>query len=148
MTDLQNVDPLVLRVAEARAAVSKRPDMKFPIGQLNQIGNNVYAYSGNLSVINAQTTLLEFVTNNDYIDAKFDIANGSGSGDDFRYYIMFNDIIVVHIYGGTSDVFNQFSMPKYLIVPPYTNVKLTAQNISTGSARAHTATMIGEIKQS
>ena len=104
-----------------------------------------YAYGGLIDVINAEKTLLTFNTNSEYIDSKLSISNTSGSGDDFRYFIYFNDVAVLSYYAGTSDVFNQFSMPQYLIVPPFTTVKITATNISSASARSHSCIFTGKV---
>jgi hypothetical protein len=106
-----------------------------------------YAYSGitDTSGQNNVDTLLEFDTNSEYIDARIDITNGSGSGDDMRYYVRFNGVAVAQIYAGTSDVLNQFSLPLQMIIPPFTTVLITMTNVSSGSARAHTAIVKGSV---
>jgi hypothetical protein len=58
---------------------------------------HAYAYSGNKAIINAEQTMIEGQTNSEYIRAKISISNFSGSGDDIRYYVYFND---VQVYGG------------------------------------------------
>jgi len=118
------------------------------VGSLQFTPDNkfAYAYSGVVDVNNSDVTILEFTNNSEYIDSKIDIVNGSGSGDDMRYYIKYNDVIIVQIYSGTSDVLNQFSFPKYLVIPPFTKVTIIGVNISSGTLRAHTVTMVGKVK--
>jgi len=113
--------------------------------QFTDDNKHCFGYGGLIDVINAEKTLLTFNTNSEYIDSKLSISNTSGSGDDFRYFIYFNDVAVLSYYAGTSDVFNQFSMPQYLIVPPFTTVKITATNISSGSARSHSCIFTGKV---
>ena len=112
---------------------------------LQYIGNKAYAYSGEIGVDNNATTLLEFETGNSNFIGFLAIQNGSGSGDDMRYLLTFNGERVCHIYSGTSDVFNQFQFPVDIIIPAYTSVLLTAQNIVSGTERAHTVTLTGEV---
>jgi len=112
---------------------------------LQYIGDRAYAYSGEIGVDNNAITLLEFETGTQSIVGQFAIQNGSGSGDDMRYILTFNGERVCHIYSGTSDVFNQFQFPIDIIIPAFTNVKLTAENIVSGTQRAHTVTLTGEV---
>ena len=125
----------------AKEAISR--GFSGPQKGISYSGNHAYAYSGVVDVNNTDNTLLLFVTGNEYIQCKLAIQNGSGSGDDMRYTIKFNGEIVIQIYSGTSDVFNQFQFPLNLTLPSHTTIEVIAYNVSTGSLRAHTATLTG-----
>ena len=112
---------------------------------LNYIGNYAYAYSGEVGVDNNTTTLLEFETGSQSVVGQFAIQNGSGSGDDMRYILSFNGERVCHVYSGSSDVFNQFQFPIDIIIPAFTTVLLTAQNVVGSSERSHTVTLTGVV---
>ena len=112
---------------------------------LNYVGDRAYAYSGSIDVPNSETILFEFDTGANNIDGELAIQNGSGSGDDMRYVLTFNDEIVAQIYAGTSDVFNQFQFPLDIVIPAFTKLKLTAVNITSGVGRAHTAIITGRV---
>jgi len=120
------------------------------VGQsLNYIGDKAYAYSGEIQLgIDGQgnpTTMLKFSVGSTNIDCKFAIQNGSGSGDDMKYQIKFDGQIVAQVYGGTSDVFNQFQFPLYLIIPAFTDVEVIGTNISSSNNREHTVTLVGQV---
>jgi hypothetical protein len=112
------------------------PDNKFA-----QIASGIKDTSGQNNI----DTLLEFETNSEYLDSIIYITNGSGSGDDMRYYVRFNGVAMYQIYAGTSDVLNQFGQPWRMIIPPFTTVLITMTNVSSGSARAHTALVYGKV---
>ena len=96
-----------------------------------------FAYSGVVSVTNAKVNLIEFDTNTEYLASEVYIFNGSGSGDDIEYTIEFNDVIVMKIYYLNTIRLEIFKTK--IIVPPFTNVKITGDNIQSSTGRDHTA---------
>jgi len=96
-----------------------------------------YAYSGVIAVTNAKISLIEFNTNTEYLAGKVYIFNGDGSGDDMEYTIEFNDVIVMEIYSLNTDRLDPIKTK--IIVPPFTNVKITADNVQSSTGRNHTA---------
>ena len=145
MADLQNVDPIVQRVAEARIAVSKRPDIKFPIGNLNIINSKLYVYSGQIGVSNVVTTLMDVTTQQDGLDCALVIANNTNNNEDFNYKVLLNDVIVnewVYFRALVQDIAQPY--PYEFIVPPFTNLKVLGQNYTNGNTRNHTATLTGD----
>ena len=96
-----------------------------------------YAYSGVVSVTNAKVNLIEFDTNSEYLASEVYIFNGSGSGDDIEYTIEFNDVIVMKIYYLNTIRLEIFKTK--IIIPPFTNVKITGDNIQSSTGRDHTA---------
>jgi len=114
-------------------------------GDINFIGDCFFAYSGIIDIDNNDVTLLNFVTGPSFLKGELHINNGSGSGDDMRYYVYFNDEAITQIYAGTSDVFNQFQFPLEYIIPPFTKVLITGRNVGSGSLRAHNANLTGKV---
>ena len=116
--------------------------------QFTNDNKSAYAFSGSIDVDSTAggITLLEFNTNSEYIDqAKFTISNYSGSGDDIRYEIFFNDIIVFGGYYGSSSNNNIIANPVYMTIPPFTTVKISAVNLSSGVGRVHSANVCGTV---
>jgi hypothetical protein len=114
--------------------------------QFTNDNKKAYAFSGYIDVDNNETTLLEFNTNSEYIDAIISVSNASGSGDDMRYYIYYNNVIVFGwYYDSPSYTGNLATTPIPLIIPPFTTVKITGDNQSSGSLRPHTAAVAGTV---
>tara|TARA_R100001594_G_scaffold67109_1_gene101456 strand:- start:80 stop:481 length:402 start_codon:yes stop_codon:yes gene_type:complete len=106
--------------------------------QFTNDNKKAYAYSGILGIDSTETSLLKFNTNSEYLNAKIMIFNESGSGDDMRYKIKFNNVVVVSTYSNSGNDF-LLDTPIILIIPPFTVVDITADNISSGTNRNHTA---------
>jgi hypothetical protein len=114
--------------------------------QFTNDNKKAYAFSGYIDVDNNETTLLEFNTNSEYIDAIISVSNASGSGDDMRYYIYYNNVIVFGwYYDSPSYTGNLATTPIPLIIPPFTTVKITGDNQSSSSLRPHTAAVAGTV---
>lgn len=108
--------------------------------------NNVaYAYSGEIGVDNNNTILLEFNTNNEYLNASIQIYNTSGSGDDIRYTIEFNNVVVLSKYINNANDLPR-NNPIIMAIPPFTNVKIRADNLSAATERIHTTHVYAKVK--
>ena len=117
------------------------------VGSLQFTPDNkrAYAYSGIVAVDNNEPTLLEFETNSEYLDTKIMIFNESGSGDDMRYKVKFNGIVVASMYANSGNDF-LLDTPILMVIPPFTTVLITADNISSGTNRNHTAHIKAKVK--
>jgi len=103
-----------------------------------------YVYSGVIGATSANTQLIEFNTNTEYIKAKLFLTNSDESGDNFLYTIYLNDIICMQWRNlGVQDPLS-LKNPIDFIIPPFTNVKINADNEGSGSARNHTALISGK----
>tara|TARA_Y100000401_G_C8306405_1_gene217201 strand:- start:851 stop:1258 length:408 start_codon:yes stop_codon:yes gene_type:complete len=92
-----------------------------------------YAYSGIVNVTTAQTTLLEFFTNSSYLVAKFQPQyHQETTGNNSRFTVLFDDVIVSSCQMTSSFDYSPFEEIE-LIIPPLTNVKIIAQNVSSGT---------------
>ena len=149
MAEMEPIENLVKR---DRIAASKRPELKSPIGTLNQIGRHVYAFSGGFPSSTSEQTVLNFTTNSDYIVATLtmtapikmttaDIVTGYIRG----YQLDFNSQ-TVGLYKVES--INE-DMPAVIeaqiLIPPFTAVVLTCVDSGTSSTFLGTANLTGEV---
>jgi len=98
---------------------------------LNIIGRHCYAYSGVIGVT-SEVTLLEFRSPAAYIEAQLQEFNGSGSNDDIHFKMYMNDVLM---YSSVLWNINRGHMWAKIIIPPYTEIKVTAENIQSGTSR-------------
>jgi hypothetical protein len=102
-----------------------------------------YAYSGEVSVDDNETALLEFKTNTEYLDGLIQFNYIQVTSENFSYKVYFNDI-VVQGYTVTHAIEN--TSPDNLIpiiIPPFTAVKLTAVNIEDDNSRGQIVSFTG-----
>ena len=103
-----------------------------------------YAYSGVIGVDTANTIMLEFNTNSEYLNASIQIYNTSGSGDDIRYTIEFDNVVVMSQYINNANDLPR-NNPYIMAIPPFTNVKIRADNLSSATARDHTTHVYAKV---
>lgn len=94
---------------------------------------------------NVELNLLDFQTNTEYIKAKVQVGSKAAENEDYEVTIYFNDVVIFsntfHQQGATYvDIAN--SIP--IIIPPFTHVKISLQNIADTDSRVWTAGMTGE----
>ena len=143
MTDLRDHDPLVEAVAKARARVSARPDIKFPLGTLNMINGHVYAYSGALTFDNVATTLLEFVTQAETLEVDFIYMRNDTDSLDSKHRMFFDDVLVLSFPLSSGGQDRQAGTQA--IIPPFTKVSITVQNVSNTSGGSGMVALSGEV---
>ena len=102
--------------------------------------DNKYAYcsSGLISVNNTETNLLDFTTDSFYLIGTVQCILISGT-DDYRYFVYYNNVR----WTGSQTKFAKLDMniqSLLVTVPPFTNVKVTAENITDTSAQNNMAT--------
>jgi len=105
-----------------------------------------YAYSGIIGVVGSEITLLLMETNSEYILSELQILQGTTSNEDFKYKVFFNNVIVAqwHCLQVTD---KEINIPNayFLTIPPFTIVKVTAENTSSGTSREHSVTLTGKV---
>jgi len=114
---------------------------------LNVIGNHAYAYSGSVSVGTTETTLLEFTTGNYYLVATVHFSKNNPDGDDMMYQVYLDNIAMIGIVDEYSQIRDVFFTPIPLIIPPYTGVKVTADDLTTDNGRPIFASIVGKIHE-
>jgi len=107
--------------------------------QFTDDNKHAYAYSGEIGVGSSTITLSLLQTNSEYLNATLQIMNGTTSNEDFKYVVYFNDVVVAQWHFLYAATINQ-SMPNVLnlIVPPFTTIKITANNLDSATLRNHT----------
>ena len=113
---------------------------------LQYIGKHAYAYGGVISVVDAETTLLEFTTGGSgYFTAKLQINYLPAVDNSIEYLIYLNEIVVqgYNVKGG--GLYTEPDNPIFLLIPPLTGFKVTAENKSASTGRNHAATMVGRV---
>ena len=146
MAELQNPDPLVEAVAKARKEASRRPELLRPTGSsLNIINGHAYLYGGSISATSTETNILEFSTGAEAVKGLVQFQyNVASEGDDFLYQAYINDVLVDGCSAtGSSDPEN--ASPRYILVPPYSYFRFTAQNESGATGREQLCHFIGRI---
>ena len=112
---------------------------------LNYVGIHCFAYSGEISVNNSEVTLLEFTTSNDVIFGECQNGFVADSGDNMLFKLYLNGIIV---FGYAAPSASETSTPygNYeIVLPPNTNVKMTAENVGSSSSRPIVGKFVGRI---
>ena len=147
MAELQNPDPLVEAVAKARTAVSQRPDIKFPLGGLNIIGNHAYAYSGEIETTAAMVDHITFNSGNRYLTLQLDVLMGEFSGDSIEWNLLFDNQVIHNCLLSHAANYYDPILKTNIIVPPFTTVIWRVINNSGATARTLSASFTGKIRQ-
>ena len=103
-----------------------------------------YAFSGLMSIDDNETTMINCQTNSEYIKAKVQFNYPTSDGDNFIYRVYFNDIVVQAYVIDHSALYGYQNSVIYLIIPPFTAVKLTADNQGSNTPRAQICSITGE----
>ena len=102
--------------------------------QFTPDNKRAYAYSGELSTSGTGVTFLNFDTNSEYLEAIIQTGNTQNDSDVIEWSYVLNNVEVV-IYNsegrGSSD--RDHLEPFYLIIPPFTNVKVIGKSINGGN---------------
>jgi len=108
-----------------------------------------YAYSGVVAVGSAgqgvESTLNNFRTGNYIFIGRFQWYRGTSSntGHDYLHTVKFNGAAVLEIEDSASSTFEQESA--HLVIPAYTEVEATSQNVTTGNDNNIIFTFTGRI---
>ena len=111
--------------------------------QFTDDNKHAYVFSGQIGLTNTINDLLSFTTNSEYLNSKIQVTNGSGAGDDFIYEIKFNGVVVCNWYYNSVDTPPE--QPFSLIIPPFTLVEITGDNLGGATARNHTAWLTAKV---
>jgi len=112
---------------------------------IRYIGQHAYAYSGSVDVVNSTVTLLEFTTGSGYIVGSFQPQYFDNAGaENFQFKVLFNSIQVAGCVLDKIEGYTPFEETE-LIIPPLTNVLITAINVSDADTRKMAAIIIGRV---
>jgi len=111
---------------------------------LEYVGGFCYALSGLVQVGN-ETVLLSFRTGASLLETKFQFTLGEDTSDNIVWEIELNGTVISGSLNEASTMANPME-PVYLILPPYTEVEVHAQNFSGApTARKCYALITGRI---
>jgi len=119
-----------------------------PAEALELVGDHCMAYSGIQAIGSAGQdvpgTLLQFTTGNYYIDIKLQAMRGYPASvtHDYLWLVYLNGSVVYEFYDSDA-TFNE--NPIYLVIPAYTEVKVTAQNSTAGTNNNVGAAIAGRV---
>ena len=104
--------------------------------EFNVVQRFAYAYSGPVGVANSETTVLQATTGNKLMEAKLQLCYVQvDSNDDMEWQIYLDGVLMAGAKNSDPQSGSEFDNPLYLILPPYTTIKVTAKNASSGSTR-------------
>ena len=104
-----------------------------------------YAYSGAIAVDNNENTMLEGQTNSEYIVAEIQFNNiVEDDVEDYLHLVYLNDVVVQGFIQGRTDYDNKYESPIKILIPPFTNIKLTSQNLTNTESHNEVVSLIGE----
>jgi len=110
--------------------------------------DRVYAFSGEVPVPNAFTTLLEFNTANTAYKVTLEITvvsdSGTSTNDDYLFQLFLNDGNVATWVTNNSATLSLLMNPISFIIPPLTRVKIRSYNNSGSTANLVYAWMHGK----
>ena len=118
-----------------------------PAQQLEITGDFIYGISGNVPTTNSETTLLETTTGNFIIEGGAQFSYNANASDNYHYKIYFNNTEVFsYLVGhGSAEGSEHPDNVIPLIIPPYTQIKITAENLSSGSSYDQMVMITGRI---
>jgi len=105
-----------------------------------------YGYSGKKTVNNNLNNMLEFTNGSEYLKIGIQYFKDSVTSENYEYGVTFNNIeILLGEFTSPLEDNPNIPNPVILIVPPFTNVKITLQNISDSSGRNWCVTLTGSV---
>ena len=109
---------------------------------LNYIGGHAYAHSGAIDVDNNATTIIEGNTGAHYIVSEITCNAAEDLSAEYMFLIYLDNVQVMGIQTeNDSNIANRYKM----IIPPFSNLKITAQNVSNTSSNGMCAVVTGKV---
>ena len=107
-----------------RNAINFTPDNK-----------HAYAFSGLIDIQNTSATYLLFDTNSEYILGHFQCYTANNTAEKITWDVYLNDVLIIRFHQeGRGSAYRGQGMDNDIIIPPFTQVKVTGLN--TGSSTA------------
>jgi hypothetical protein len=114
---------------------------------LNYVGEHAYAYSGAVSVNGTETTLIEASVSNNYLTLLWDSAYSPNAYSTKQYtFKLYLDEQLVHAEFHYDNNIETMGTTRILI-PPYSKVKITAENVTDNTALDCLVTLSGRVYQ-
>jgi len=115
--------------------------------QLEVLGDHAYGYSGVVDIGSTETDMLNFTTGNFYFVGTVQFNYIELNAYHFRYRFYLNDAILQGFVepSGATGAPNVSTTIIPIIIPAYTVVKCTAQNLVDATLQEQVCSMIGRI---
>ena len=115
-------------------------------GDINFIGDCCFAYSGDVSVANTNTTMLLFTTGPSFLKVKFEYHGTIAqiANNQLRIGVNMNDVSIIDTYYDTTLDHTLWDSPPTLIIPPFTKFEMFLAQAS-GVNRTMQATLTGQV---
>jgi len=110
---------------------------------LNYVGDFAYAYSGEVGVDDNETTLLEFNTGNNILVGTFQHMYFADSADNYRWFLYLDGSKIGA--AATGSLIETDRNEIELVIPPYSNIRISAQNFADSSSNNMGALVVGRI---
>jgi len=113
---------------------------------LNFTPDNIrcYAYSGEQAITDTEAIMIEFKTNSEYIVGTVQFNLLQDTADDMFYRIKINDQTIngYLVVGAQQSTDSNNPMP--VLIPPFSSVVLTADNVGSSTGRTNTCSFVGK----
>lgn len=113
--------------------------------QFTQDNKHAFAYSGSVDVANSTITLLKFTSGSGYIVGTFQPQYFDNAGaENFQFKVLFNSIQVAGCVLDKIEGYTPYEEIE-IIIPPFTDVEITALNVADADTRKMAAIIIGRV---
>jgi hypothetical protein len=114
-------------------------------GSINYIGNHAFANSGEISITNSETTMLEFTTQNSYVIGTVQFNMLVDTADDMFYKIKINNETVngYLTQGAQQSTDSNNVIP--ILLPPFSKITMTATNAGSSTGRNNVCVVVGRV---
>ena len=113
---------------------------------IHYIEGHFYAFSGVVACSNTETTLIEAVSSSEVIKARLYFGTGSVSGRDMKWTVYLNNFVVYsYVTAGTNDAGANAQNHIEMVIPPYSQLKITSENESDSNSENQSVVIVGEV---
>jgi len=113
---------------------------------LELVGDHLYSYSGPVATDNTETTFIEATSGNYYLVGIWQPQMFEATGDDYIFKLYLNGSLAqVTMTPGVPNVSGTTPLQINLIIPSYTEVKITGQRITGSGTADNGALIVGRI---
>jgi len=116
---------------------------------IRYVGNWAYAYSGSVDTAaqGVKVTTLEFTSGDGILRGTITpySVHTAAHGDDIRFEVSLNNILVMGWIIESSSTPNSDYQGAPILLPPFTEVKITIANLSGATARAMATCFVGRV---
>ena len=112
--------------------------------ELNVIGKHIYGLSGTKAVNNTESDLINYTSGNFYIVGTFQPSIHEDTSDNMFFKIYINALEVSATLIGSTTSGTPFEETE-IIIPPFTNLRITCDNDSSSTGRSVAAVFTGRV---